>query len=723
MAIKLTFWIILLLLTLSVTCGNEVNNHKMSSPSDTITTPPSSTSTFNPELNTLTDLVAIPERGVLLQRQGTVLSHPSIEIMTAVVTFEKFDWRVDEEFSYMCYYSFQPVIENINRTIAIFKRRTTAVFEATNIFTTEDICYILEADPSKCRVGRQKRLAIAVSAMIVASASMGIAVTGLSLATANRIELEKIQEYVAQNADRINNLEERLQLVADKQEVILDTQYALLGYVQNITEAMSKLAESVDCSHDIIYVLRWQSEIERRLSDILQFIDKGTNFGQLTPSLIDPAMLRKFLKADSRFNGGILARHPNILYQTAMASLIKANFEHLQFTFIISFPKFENNPFYPFFSVKQTGFNAKLDNGTSDVCLRFSLPDTVILHDSELYSLNTPLLCPTYGNVMICANSQMSLYPLDECLRRDNSSQAVGGKRHKYLLTENGKCPLTKCFPDNRVDTYISTTGGILIKTNQKNITLIYNRADFDIIQQQTAVQDVLRVPETGTIFIPWRENISSVGFGSIVVYSPTHAEHIAHFSISTHAHILPAMSLTDLFDIPKLSTEKIRNLLESQKARIAELEAQFQPSLLYLQQWARNQFTLPPWIKYLLAVSFGVAMILVGQRLISCIYSRRRSRTENAPAVTIVRDAVPEPAAPSVVYETLKTVIQAPTEYRETSQLGPSVMEINPSYTSLLPPPALGEELPVKPMRASARKVKHQPPRYDNVPRFQNTH
>ena len=226
---------------------------------------------------------------------------------------------------------------------------------------------------------RSKRI---VGAYVTVGAALGLASASMGLATSNKIQIENMRE-LQENSKRIEAVEQELLLMNNRQKVLMDTTTEIMGYVTNLTESVESIRLTVDCLAKTITMERWAVHQDKALADLLQFVLKGQIIGRLTPSLIKPDLLKKCIINNPHIDTNVLSEFPNILYQTATANLIKANFKDLQFSFLLSFPRFGQNPTYPFFSVTQLGFRAKLpsdftSNGNKTTCLRFVMP--VIVH-------------------------------------------------------------------------------------------------------------------------------------------------------------------------------------------------------------------------------------------------------------------------------------------------------------------------------------------------------
>ena len=116
----------------------------------------------------LYDVVAVPERGLLLQKEGTLILHPSINMMTAVIKLQKLDiLGLDPAESMervMCLDILQQVKSNFHVTLEKYRKITKAVFQDEDI-----LCYHCKNKTSNSRQKRVAGLAVGIAAMGVAS--------------------------------------------------------------------------------------------------------------------------------------------------------------------------------------------------------------------------------------------------------------------------------------------------------------------------------------------------------------------------------------------------------------------------------------------------------------------------------------------------------------------------------------------------------------------------
>ena len=469
-----------------------------------------------------------------------------------------------------CEQDLQPILDGFDAYMTNYRQMAEAVFQAKTIFTTEQICEITRNETDNTNLcgiqSRSKRL-IAAGAYVMAGASMAMATSALGLASRNAHELEKIKHFVEENTENILQVKEKLHNLESKQDVIIDTQKSLLGYVQNLTVYVDKMNDAITCVKLSTQYQNVVNEVREQVQNIIQFIFQGQTYGRLNPLLIDPEKLARFITSESTMNSQILEKFPSLMYQSAKASLIDADFDRLQFTFLLSYPYFGKNPIYPFFSARQIGFLAQFEQENETQCLMINMPQHAVVHDNSLYALRTPLTCPHYGNVVICELRQLELYPMENCV------DVNVFKNSKDEISRQLICPMLPCHQyQKQEDTYVSTKAGILLRTTAASIQVAYNLPKHQLDLYKTGNIKTIEMDESGAIFIPWQSNISSVTFGKTVIYSPVNADNQARIKISP-MNPMPFIDTDSLLAIPKLGTQTISKLIRSQQEKLSEIE------------------------------------------------------------------------------------------------------------------------------------------------------
>ena len=482
---------------------------------------------FDKMVDASTEYVVVPNRGLLFQRTGTIFSHPQMNLMMAVITLEPLRYEQTPE-NRICREALWAIERKFNATMDKYHNITQAIFQSKNIFTTEEICEIFDDQnnhPSVCpnfsaANHKEKRFA-SVGAYALAGTAMAAAVAAVGVSTSNKIELDKVKKILNEQEDSIKELQDQLKHTNNKLEVVLDTQRSVLGYIEQMSSRVDVLNSKVDCMHKHFSYLHWSLELQAEVENLLQFVFKGNLQGKLTPTLIRPALLRKLIRQQSFVNSKILGRYPNMLYSSATASLLNADFKSLQFTYLISFPDFGNDPIYPYLTVQQNGFFAKHPSSNESTCLMFNMPQTAIIHDGKLHALKDTLTCSDFGNVQICDSKQLDMIPMADCLNLGNNFTTTS-KRAVFSY-----CQLTQCIGNLRNnDVYISSPSRLLVRTLSPTIEIVYDQPKHQLDLYVSALMKAVATPESGAMFIPWHKNISAVTFSKAVVYSPINANH-----------------------------------------------------------------------------------------------------------------------------------------------------------------------------------------------------
>jgi hypothetical protein len=354
------------------------------------------------------------------------------------------------------------------------------------------------------------------------------------------------------------------------------------------------------------------NEVKEQVKNVIQFIFLGRTFGPLNPLLINPEKLKYFIENEPTITSHILTQFPNLLYQSGRASIIQADFNKLQFTFLLSYPQFGENPIFPFYTIKQIGFLAKIVNNDTE-CLMLNMPQYAVVNNNSLYILRKMLNCPSFGNVFLCYNKQLDLYPVENCLD-------IGAKyKTDSLLTPELTCPMIPCYLQQKGnEVYVSTKAGILLRTQAPYIQIAYTRRKHQLDLYSSANAERVPTASSGAMFVPWKSNVSAVTFGSSVIYSPVNADNAANIKV-TPINPLPALDVSTLLAIPQIGTDKIQNIMNSQQERIDKIERELIPSSLSVMPGQELLKLIPAWIKVVLCILASIIIMLSVQ----CVYKQ----------------------------------------------------------------------------------------------------
>ena len=594
--------------------------------------------TYN-DVDASTEYMVIPNKGLLFERTGTIFSYPQMNLLTVVVSLDNIDIEklAVEQNQTRCLSYFRATSLKFKNRVNHYRKITEAIFQAKNIFTTDEICNIfenVENFDNVCPQKRSKRFVAAAGAYVLAGASLAVATAAAGLAAANKAEINRINSYISEHEDSIASLQESLRLREETLDFVINTQETLLGYVKQMATKMDDLKEVFSCMHKDYIYYQWTVDTINEIENLLQFIFLGQTYGRLTPKLIRPDLLKQFIEKQSPVNSNILGKYPNMLYQTAVASMMKADFENLQFTYLVTYPNFQNDPIYPFFTVRQNGFWADFENTNVSECFMFNMPDTAIIHKNTMYLLQNTINCPNFGNVRICDNSQFDMIQLDNCISLEERSKNITD------LRKGSYCNLRKCFGGlMKNDSYISSSPGLLLRTTVDTLDIVYDVPQFQL--HKASIKSTIKTPPSGSTFITWQQNVSAVAFSNTVVYSPQDADHHLQLALSTDtAKVI--LDLESMLTVPELGTKKIAEMMETHKRRLASLENNFEPSISSVKNWAQNNFNIPFWLKILVYVTIGTGCLAVLR------YTYFRIKKIFRIAIT---PRVPDPVLPDYAY------------------------------------------------------------------------
>lgn len=521
--------------------------------------------------------VAIPERGMLLERTGTLITHSSYDVVSVVIQANKIPFT-----DY-----FAPMVSTLScsrkqiHDLALeyqdtkmkYKNMTEAIFLSRDQLRTSNICDTFQLTNCHDIPHRQKRFIFGIAGLMTAG-------TALGLSTENRKQIAKIRATLQRQEMRL----EHLRVELDKQKSFKSTQIKateqLFGIVKGLDERIRSTVNTLNCFVRISAIRDVMSETTSQLKGILKFILNGQTYGRITPELINTAELQYIVENQisktSRFYGQFF----HILYQTGTASLIEADFNNMQFHFLLMYPNLENAPMAPFFAVRQVGFEArKADN--SSVCLQFNTPPYAVVRNGHWYMLETPSTCPIFGRAMLCQNMEYKLVDFNNCLKLHNTSAT--------------NCPMQKCSTNK----YLSTPVGILLRATESTQAKLTSTSVQHIEDSSNHLQTISKTIEvpmlpSRTLFIQWTVNISSVEFDKIVIHCPINADYRALVYLKPLLNS-PKLTFEDLLSVPDIGSHEIATSFEKYKRdldTLEQMEAQIRHERLSpMNEWTKWDF------------------------------------------------------------------------------------------------------------------------------------
>ena len=195
-------------------------------------------------------IIAFPNRGVLLTRQGTLISTNDYEILTAVIQLQNLTFG-NQRRDLLCYELLLPVKQPFDEQLSKLRATVEAVFTSERILTTSEILRLVNERKETNTTHIQKRL-VAAGAYVMAGAALGTALVSFGLATANTAEISKITAYLEEHEQDILTLQQQILHQIDTTDVIIDTQKETLGIVRQMSINLAKIQNEIQCIHKYI---------------------------------------------------------------------------------------------------------------------------------------------------------------------------------------------------------------------------------------------------------------------------------------------------------------------------------------------------------------------------------------------------------------------------------------------------------------------------------------
>ena len=499
------------------------------------------------------DAIVLEQRGALLTRLGTLIGYSASAMAITIVkiplllkpeayaeTYNVLDVILQDGQASSLHYC----AEYLSVIYSYYRKQTEQLEDATAmIFKTKtqfshvDLCKAFDGYECK-HANRNKRFLDPVGA--------GMAAAALAMARESQNELEKINQWMNEQTAKQNALEQRLQEITGLVDNNIKATEKLFGFVRANQVNIEALKLGLNCLQLQINYQKLVDDIIRNLKEVVAFILEGTTYGRLTPQILPPQQLQFVVDSTIGKSSKFYRNNYNVLYQTATAYLVKANFTSNLFTFLIRYPDIETASLLPIYTLQQVGFWGKNNDDNTSICLQFHAPEHVVLHQELYYILNTASPCNTFGSVVMCAKAQYKLTSITNCLR--------------ITETEGENCPLVQCGQS----AFISTPAGVLIRTMDKHITIVSHSVT------DLAATVNITVPEHRTIFVKWNKNVSSVHFENRMIYSPK--SHMIQMVEKKIFNTNPVLNWTDLLEIPSLGARQLDKELQRYKKEIMDI-------------------------------------------------------------------------------------------------------------------------------------------------------
>lgn len=577
-----------------------------------------------------TQYVAVEKRGVIMEKTGTMIAYDSLNLMSVVIKVNSIDHTLNDS----CTDILQQVKVRYQQRIDNLRDITGNILDARDKLTTNNLCLLAyNKNCSDVDIENNHKRKKRFAGVAIASAALGVAGTALGLSISNKLQIEKINSYLKLTNTKIDKVVDQLTSTNDRQAAIIDSQARIIGYIKSINERLDTLLTISDCWGRYIYYSTWANNVLYQVESLLTFVLKGDFHGKLTPVFLSPSQLKSFVTSSMHSPSRILTSYPTLMYNTAQVSLIEADFQSLTFRFFVSYPKLDNNPLYPFFSVSQTGFYLQPHGKQRHaMCVQFDIPQYAILKSGNYHFvyLNEP--CPIIGSLMTCPQDRFRLSEMKTCLKMKDGDPS-------------DKCELKHCMYTG--DRYVSTPAGIILRSNVSAISVVVGKTS--TLDQTTSSKMTVNMTSTGTKFIPWNSSISSVQYRDNVIYAPDFAETTAIIDLPT----MPLAEQLNLSDIYSISgSEQLAEELHKHVDLLLNLKSKINISNQELDDIKKIQpghafGTINNTFSYVLIAATGVCTLVMLVLLVIVIRGNCKNSEQQHPKAEInvnIQEAHPSP-------------------------------------------------------------------------------
>ena len=525
-------------------------------------TPPVSTSQGNDQasIKEHVSYKVLAERGLTLERKGTLISYSSIDLMSVVIRIPTID---ESKFPANCSIVLQPLKHAYTQRMTHYKDLLQTILKPSIKVSKKKLCDWtggVNCDQFETEKRNKKKRfvaeAMAATALVISAAALGLAID-------NHIQLKHIESYLNEIAEDLETVTGELLLTNERQEKFVRKQQKILGYISEINEHIETLGNMVECNRLSILYSQWTNEILQKLDDILTYPRQGKVGGSLFPTIISPeGIAHTISQSASHSMKQILSHLPTIFYSSAHATLIGYDLDNLVFQFLITYPLLESSStVLPIFNTYQAGFYSSIQNnnntGNETECIKFQMPHFATQKNGNWYTLTlSDYHCPIVGDFSICPDTAFSLKNLNSCINI-NLNDDTTTKLHPH------GCTLETCATDSE---YVNLRGGLMLRSIQQDVSLLYNQNGRLSQDKPSARNEKVSTNPQGTLWVPWTENLTAVQFHDRVVYNPMDKQFQASIEEFKIQNISDIMTLAEIFDTNFESSRMGNELQRHQK-------------------------------------------------------------------------------------------------------------------------------------------------------------
>ena len=453
---------------------------------------------------TITGYVSMPTRGTLLERTGILITHAGYEVASVIIQLTKSNISAltdGQHCNRQTLRQLRTADDNYQLEIDELSAAYDAIYLSEYQLKSARLCETFNITDGRCHQlpHRKRRFFTGVAALATAA-------TALDLSLQNEQTIKQIQAMMAKQEESIDQIKATLAARIKHEnkfnQKLAEATNQLFAYTRVLQKQFEGLSVQLNCEVSA-YAYALARESIDQLKSLLQFFLNGKLSGRVTPSLLSVDEVKHLATGQMAKTSKFFAEFPHILYQTATATLVEADFEKLQFQFILLFPNMDTAQLSAFFAIRQTGFMARVTYDNSTTCLAFNTPPYATFQKGRWYVLKTPNKCPSFARAMICQETQYELLDFNDCLSPGSGKSST--------------CPLITC----NTDAFISTPAGLLLRTNHSKIQIASQKSlsqgtSHPHSQTTSSVEERL-MPAHQVTFVKWDINTTSVSFGDIV--------------------------------------------------------------------------------------------------------------------------------------------------------------------------------------------------------------
>ena len=497
--------------------------------------------------------IPMPSRGILLERTGTLLAHSGYLTTRFVMTLNHnfAPFYESNEYGVDCNTTVATIHESYQRRLHTLRDIVEDVLSVDNRLIDDDLCqaFNLTADP-RCHnpPRRTKRFILGAAALATAGVSMDLGIK-------NEEQIKIINEMLRDQQRDIMQFKESVKAAFRDQfeqyRLVQNETRNWMATVTNIVTHHDEILQLLNCGQRRGVLQTYVNEALRQLRDILGMALKGFLTRNVTPFMIRKQFIIEMTsKAKGERTRTFFSEHPQMMYKVGRATLIDADFENLQFDFVLLYPDLDSATVASYFAVRQVGMIASHNFNNQTTCVAFDVPENAVFYRNRWQVLQTPDRCQTHGRMVVCNTLHFRLRDIHHCLTQGN----IGGPY----------CPLIPC--DAKRDEYISTSSGLLLRTKEPTITITrkkkFTQPEMSPHLQATSIVSTLPVPSSGSMFVEWGINVTSVTFGAIAVHAPPEIKTDSILN-DLLPESMPFITLKDIFSIPQVGAENLARALE----------------------------------------------------------------------------------------------------------------------------------------------------------------